>query len=47
MDRIAVMGAGAVGGYYGALLAGAGHPVTLIGRAALAEAVAARGLWLD
>lgn len=47
MDRIAVMGAGAVGGYYGALLAGAGHPVTLIGRAALAEAVASRGLWLD
>lgn len=47
MDRIAVMGAGAVGCYYGALLALAGHPVTLIGRTALAEAVTARGLRLD
>jgi len=31
--KIAVMGAGAVGCYYGAMLARAGHPVTLIGRA--------------
>ena len=45
--RIAVMGAGAVGCYYGALLAKAGHPVTLIGRPALAESVAERGLILD
>lgn len=45
--RVAVMGAGAVGCYYGAVLARAGHPVTLIGRPALAEAVAERGLVLD
>lgn len=45
--KIAVMGAGAVGGYYGALLARAGHAVTLIGRAEHAEAIAqAGGLWL-
>jgi 2-dehydropantoate 2-reductase len=45
--RIAVMGAGAVGCYYGAVLAKAGHPVTLIGRAALAEAVSRDGLILE
>ena len=46
--KIAVMGAGAVGGYYGALLARAGHSVTLIGRAEHAEAIAqAGGLWLQ
>lgn len=45
--RIAVMGAGAVGGYYGALLAAAGHHVTLIGRQALVQAVQARGLRLQ
>lgn len=44
---VAVMGAGAVGCYYGALLAKAGHPVTLIGRQALADSVAERGLILD
>ena len=32
--RFAVMGAGAVGCYFGALLARAGHAVTLIGRPA-------------
>lgn len=37
--KIAVMGAGAVGCYYGAMLARAGHDVVLIGRAALAQAV--------
>ncbi len=41
---IAVMGAGAVGCYYGALLAEAGEAVTLIGRTALVQAVAERGL---
>lgn len=43
MLRIAVMGAGAVGCYYGALLARAGHPVTLIGRQAHVAAVQQRG----
>jgi 2-dehydropantoate 2-reductase len=38
------MGAGAVGCYYGALLARAGHPVTLIGRAQHVEAVQRSGL---
>ena len=32
LHKVAVMGTGAVGGFYGALLARAGHPVTLIGR---------------
>ncbi|SDN57879.1 ketopantoate reductase [Methylobacterium phyllostachyos] len=41
---IAVVGAGAVGCYYGFLLARAGHAVTLIGRPALVEAVRAKGL---
>lgn len=38
------MGAGAVGCYYGAVLARAGHPVTLIGRAQHVEAVQRSGL---
>lgn len=38
-----VFGAGAVGGTLGALLAEAGHRVTLVGRAALAEAVTRQG----
>jgi 2-dehydropantoate 2-reductase len=38
------MGAGAVGCYYGGLLARAGHDVVLIGRPAHVEAVNARGL---
>jgi 2-dehydropantoate 2-reductase len=33
MEKIAVMGAGAVGCYYGGMLARAGREVTLIGRA--------------
>jgi 2-dehydropantoate 2-reductase len=41
------VGAGAVGCYYGFMLAKAGHAVTLIGRPALVEAVAASGLILD
>ena len=45
--RIAIMGAGAVGCYYGALLAIAGEQVTLIGRAALRDAVRDRGLLLE
>jgi 2-dehydropantoate 2-reductase len=43
-DDVAVMGAGAVGCYYGAMLARAGAKVRLIGRPALAEAVARDGL---
>ena len=38
------MGAGAVGCYYGGMLARAGHDVTLIGRAQHVEAVRRRGL---
>jgi len=41
------MGAGAVGCYYGAMLARAGHAVVLIGRPSHVEAVRARGLRLQ
>lgn len=42
--RIAVMGAGAVGCYYGGMLARAGHAVTLIGRPQHVDAVSRHGL---
>jgi 2-dehydropantoate 2-reductase len=45
--KIAIMGAGAVGCYYGAMLARAGHPVTVVGRAQHVAAVQARGLLLE
>jgi 2-dehydropantoate 2-reductase len=45
--RIAVMGAGAVGCYYGGMLARAGHAVTLVGRPQHVEAVRREGLFLD
>src|SRR5437763_2570002 len=45
--KIAVMGAGAVGCYYGGMLARAGHEVTLIGRAQHVEAVRRNGLRLE
>jgi 2-dehydropantoate 2-reductase len=45
--KIAVMGAGAVGCYYGGMLARAGHEVTLIGRQAHVDAVLRDGLDLD
>ena len=45
--RIAVAGAGAVGGYFGGMLARAGAPVVMIGRAAFVEAVKKNGLLLD
>jgi len=45
--KIAVMGAGAVGCYYGGLLARAGHEVVLIGRAAHVDAIRHQGLRLD
>jgi 2-dehydropantoate 2-reductase len=48
--RVAVLGAGAVGCYYGGLLARAGTPVTLVGRPAHVEAIRRDGLsieWAD
>ena len=45
--KIAVMGAGAVGCYYGGMLARAGHDVVLIGRPTHVEAVRRAGLFLD
>ena len=45
--NIAVLGAGAVGCYFGGMLARAGAPVTLIGRARHAEAIAREGLFLE
>ena len=42
--RIAVLGSGAVGGYYGARLARAGHDVTFIARGRHLEAIRDRGL---
>jgi 2-dehydropantoate 2-reductase len=45
--KVAVMGAGAVGCYYGAMLARAGHEVCLVGRAQHVDAVNARGLILE
>ena len=41
--RIAVVGAGAVGGYFGGMLARAGAPVVFIGRPAFVEAVESDG----
>jgi 2-dehydropantoate 2-reductase len=46
MQRIGVMGAGAVGCYYGAMLARAGRTVTLVGRPAHVQAVERSGLRL-
>jgi 2-dehydropantoate 2-reductase len=45
--KTAVMGAGAVGCYYGGMLARAGHEVILIGRQQHVEAVRRDGLFLD
>jgi 2-dehydropantoate 2-reductase len=42
--RFAIMGSGAVGGYYGAKLAHAGHEVTFIARGAHLDAIRAGGL---
>jgi 2-dehydropantoate 2-reductase len=42
--RFAILGSGAVGGYYGARLARAGHDVTFIARGAHLEAIRERGL---
>ena len=45
--KVAVLGAGAVGCYYGGLLARAGHAVTLIGRPQHVQAIQAHGLRLQ
>ena len=45
--QIAVMGAGSVGCFFGAMLARAGFPVTLIGRQVHVDAVNQHGLLLD
>jgi len=45
--QIAVVGAGAVGCYFGGMLARAGAPVTLIGRAAHVDAMSRDGLFLE
>ena len=42
--RIAVLGSGGIGGYYGALLAKAGHDVSFIARGVHLEAMQRRGL---
>jgi 2-dehydropantoate 2-reductase len=45
--QIAVVGAGAVGGYFGGVLAQAGAPVVMIGRKPFVDAVNAKGLVVD
>src|SRR5439155_8290935 len=45
--RIAVVGAGAVGGYFGGMLARAGAPTVFIGRKHFADAVNSKGLVVD
>lgn len=47
LGRIAVMGAGAVGCYYGSMLARAGEDVTLIGRPRHVDAIKQHGLLLE
>jgi 2-dehydropantoate 2-reductase len=42
--RFAILGSGAVGGYYGAKLARSGHDVTFIARGAHLDAIRSRGL---
>ena len=42
--RFAILGSGAVGGYFGAKLANAGQDVTFIARGAHLDAIRARGL---
>jgi len=45
--EVAVVGAGAVGCYFGGMLARAGVPVTLIGRAVHTDAIARDGVFLE
>lgn len=46
-SRVAVLGAGAVGCYFGGMLARAGVPVTLIGRPVHVDAIARNGLVIE
>jgi 2-dehydropantoate 2-reductase len=46
-EHVAVVGAGAVGCYFGGMLARAGVPVTLIGRAYHVDAITRDGLFLE
>ena len=46
-ERVAIVGAGAVGCYFGGMLARAGVPVTLIGRVSHMDAIRANGLFLQ
>src|SRR5436309_12688451 len=45
--RIAVVGAGAVGGYFGGMFASTGAPTVFIGRQHFADAVSSKGLIVD
>src|SRR6478736_2219401 len=47
VERVVVVGAGAVGCYFGGMLARAGVPVTLIGRAAHVDAIRRSGLYIE
>lgn len=47
LRKVAVVGSGAVGGYFGGMLARGGVPVVLIGRPAFVDAVRRSGLKLD
>src|SRR5215813_9495834 len=46
-ERVAVVGAGAVGCYFGGMLARSGVPVTFIGRAHHVDAINRDGLYLE
>ena len=45
--RVAIMGAGALGSYYGGMLARAGHEVVCVARGAHLAAIQARGLTVE
>jgi 2-dehydropantoate 2-reductase len=47
LRQVAVVGAGAVGCYFGGMLARGGHRVTLIGRVGHVDEIRRRGLWLE
>ena len=47
MIKVGVLGTGAVGGYYGAMLARAGVPVVFVGRPVQAAALRENGLRLQ